>query len=141
MRTSTTSSPSECRRTASSTENTILPDAAPGEAGTAIVSGHRDTHFAVLQELIPGDALFVEGRDGRVLRYVVDELVVADSRTTQVGATDDASTLILITCWPFDALHPGGPLRYVVSARASQEAHPWGTHPQRSAVDSLRAAG
>jgi hypothetical protein len=29
---------------------------------------------------------------------------------------------VLVTCYPFDALRPGGPLRYVVAAEASAEA-------------------
>jgi sortase A len=94
--------------------------ALPGTFGTAIVNGHRDTHFAVLRELESGDELLVERRDGRLVRYVVDELAVADSRTAQVRAPDDASALVLITCWPFDALRPGGPMRYVVTARAGE---------------------
>jgi hypothetical protein len=28
----------------------------------------------------------------------------------------------LVTCYPFDAIAPGGPLRYVVSAEAEAEA-------------------
>jgi sortase A len=28
-------------------------------------------------------------------------------------------TLTLVTCYPFDAIDPGGPLRYVVVAEAS----------------------
>ena len=30
----------------------------------------------------------------------------------------DVPTLTLVTCWPFDAINPGGPLRYVVVAEA-----------------------
>jgi sortase A len=35
-----------------------------------------------------------------------------------------ATALVLLTCWPFDALVPGGPLRYVVTGRASDEQGP-----------------
>ena len=30
--------------------------------------------------------------------------------------------LTLVTCWPFDAVAPGGPLRYVVVAEADGES-------------------
>jgi hypothetical protein len=34
---------------------------------------------------------------------------------TAAGA-DDAPRLTLVTCYPFDAIQPGGPLRFVVTA-------------------------
>jgi len=37
----------------------------PGEAGNAVVTGHRDTHFAFLRRLRLGDVLEVERPDGR----------------------------------------------------------------------------
>lgn len=88
----------------------------PGEAGNSVVTGHRDTHFAFLQWLRTGDAVVVEGRDGQRRRYAVSGTFVVDHRDTWV--TDDTSDtrLTLVTCYPFDAIRPGGPLRYVVSA-------------------------
>jgi sortase A len=90
--------------------------ALPGTAGTAIISGHRDTHFAVLRELAVGDALRVERSDGVTVRYRVSEVAVVDARTDSLRAPPDRAALVLVTCWPFDALSPGGPLRYVVTA-------------------------
>lgn len=87
---------------------------APGDPGTVVVSGHRDTHFSFLRELRVGDELNLEGaRLGR--RYRVISTRVADTRQEAIALeADDA--LLLVTCWPFDALAPGGPLRYVVRA-------------------------
>jgi sortase A len=92
--------------------------ARPGESGNAVVSGHRDTHFAFLRRLREGDAVLVERRDGQVRHYVVSGARVVDRRDRWVasGAFDD-TRLTLVTCYPFDALRPGGPLRYVVTAR------------------------
>ena len=92
--------------------------AQPGMPGTAIVSGHRDTHFAFLRRLRPGEAIVVEtpGRAPRVFR--VRDAVVVDSRTAAITG-DDTPALVLLTCYPFDAVVPGGPLRYVVAAEAS----------------------
>jgi sortase A len=42
---------------------------------------------------------------------------VVDSRTAVIRSEDRAAGLILMTCYPFDAVVPGGPLRYVVTAR------------------------
>jgi sortase A len=92
--------------------------AAPGDVGTAIVSGHRDTHFAVLQELRRGDEVRIERPDGAVIRYWIDDLRVADSRTARIRAPTTGRALVLTTCWPFHALTPGGPLRYIATARS-----------------------
>jgi len=89
----------------------------PGEEGNAVVSGHRDTHFAFLARLQAGDELAVQRRDGRWRRYIVTGAEVVDRGETRlVGASGD-TRLTLVTCYPFGALRPGGPLRYVVTAR------------------------
>ena len=40
------------------------------------------------------------------------------SRTAVIRSEDQTAGVILMTCYPFDAVVPGGPLRYVVTARA-----------------------
>lgn len=91
--------------------------AAPGAAGTSIISGHRDTNFEFLQHLSTDDVIEIESR-GRLLRYRISALQVIDTRTTRVAAREgaDASTLLLVTCYPFDGWVAGGPLRYVIEA-------------------------
>lgn len=101
----------------------------PGEAGNAVVSGHRDTHFAVLRRLRTGDVVVVERRSGRRRRYVVSGTVVVDRRDTWVGEDTGDTRLTLVTCYPFDAIRPGGPLRYVVWAVASPEGRAAPVHP------------
>jgi sortase A len=93
--------------------------AAPGAPGTAIVTGHRDTHFRFLEHMKPGDELLVELPGGRPRRLRIEEVSVVDARTAVIRSEDRAAGLILMTCYPFDAVVPGGPLRYVVTARAS----------------------
>ena len=87
-------------------------------AGTAIVTGHRDTHFRFLERVKPGDEVLVELPGGRPTRLTIEEVSVVDSRTAMIRSEDQAAGLILMTCYPFDAVVPGGPLRYVVTARA-----------------------
>lgn len=91
--------------------------ATPAGVGTTVISGHRDTHFAWLGDLIAGDVVSIEARD-RTLDYVVasTRIVDADRERIDPGAMSDG-TLLLVTCWPFDAVVAGGPLRYVVTAR------------------------
>jgi sortase A len=94
----------------------LAGNARPGESGAIVVSGHRDTHFQFLQHLQEDDLLYVEWPTGHRMSYTVQELAVVDSRHTRLVHHDDTEALILTTCFPFDAIVPGGPLRYVVRA-------------------------
>lgn len=96
----------------------VAGTALPGRPGNAVLGGHRDTHFAFLRELRPGDAILVERPDRGVLRYAVSGARVVDRRETGVAADRGDTRLTLVTCYPFDAIRPGGPLRYVVTALA-----------------------
>ena len=96
----------------------VAGSAAPGARGNAIVTGHRDTHFAFLRDVKRGDAIEVETTDGAVRRYRVERTLVADKAALKLPADGRATTLALVTCYPFDAVDPGTPLRYAVVARA-----------------------
>lgn len=93
---------------------------APGTEGNTILSGHRDTHFAFLEELRPGDELVLETRRGD-RRYRVSSSQIIDSRTHSLVARSEGSELTLVTCFPFRAVMPGGSLRYVVVASGFAE--------------------
>jgi sortase A len=90
----------------------------PGEAGNSAIGGHRDTHLAFLRALEVGAEIVVERPDGTRRRYRVDWTSVLDQREVWVLKNEGPTRLTLITCYPFDALRAGGPLRYVVTARA-----------------------
>lgn len=92
----------------------------PGRAGVAVIAGHRDTHFRFLRDVQAGDEIVVEAPGSRRARFRVRERAVVDARTAVLAGADDARELVLITCYPFDALRPGGPLRYVVLAEAER---------------------
>jgi sortase A len=106
--------------------------AAPGEEGNTVLVGHRDTHFRFLSELEPGDDLGIETADGRRYRYRVTGTAVVDSRRDGISLDAAQDRLTLITCYPFDAVRPGGPLRYVVMAtrRDADPATPGGGPPR-----------
>lgn len=89
--------------------------ATPGGRGLSVVSAHRDTHFSFLRDLRVGDQIEIDNADGsQVLR--VTSMRVADSNHEQIGVESDIDALLLVTCYPFDALNAGGPLRFVVAA-------------------------
>ncbi|RDH81786.1 MAG: class GN sortase [endosymbiont of Seepiophila jonesi] len=94
----------------------IENSARPGSAGKSIISGHRDTHFRFLQQLKKGDQLVIERPDRGLVHYAVLQQSVHHETETGVLLPDMRNQLLLITCYPFDALVPGGPLRYVVTA-------------------------
>ena len=93
--------------------------AQPGDAGNAVITAHRDTHFRFLQDLAAGDALLVERVDGGTRHFRIRASYVADYRELRLPRDTAVPTLTLVTCYPFDALNPGGPLRYVVVAEAA----------------------
>jgi len=93
--------------------------AKPGTRGNAVVTGHRDTHFAFLRHLQRGEPLVVEAADGTTRRYRVERAFVADRSALALPADERASTLALVTCYPFDAIDPGTRMRYVVVARSA----------------------
>ena len=41
---------------------------------------------------------------------------VVDARTAVIDRAPDAAGLVLVTCYPFGAVRPGGPLRWIVAA-------------------------
>lgn len=97
---------------------------APGEniearntyEGARIISGHRDTHFRFLKDIELGDHFVLHDLKG-VQAYRVVEASIVDSKTTGLYPEAYPSSLMLVTCYPFDAISAGGDLRYVVLAQ------------------------
>jgi sortase A len=83
-----------------------------------VIAGHRDTHFRFLRDVQAGDEIVVETPGRPRARFRVRERAVVDARTAVLAGADDTRELVLVTCYPFDALRPGGPLRYLVLAEA-----------------------
>lgn len=88
----------------------------PGEPGNSIIAGHRDTHFRFLQHLATGETLRIERPGGRGHLFRVVGIDVLDARRGSILLDTNIPTLSLVTCYPFDAANPGGPLRFVVTA-------------------------
>lgn len=88
----------------------------PGEPGNSMVGGHRDTHLAFLGKLAPGDEILIERADGRVVAYHVGHAQVLDRTEVWIASQHGPARLTLVTCYPLDAWHAGGDLRYAVVA-------------------------
>jgi len=91
--------------------------AKPGKQGVAVISGHRDTHFKILKDTKIGDLIEVVTPQGETVNYQVETMDVVDSRVATIKKEQSGQALVLVTCYPFDAVTAGGPLRYVVIAR------------------------
>lgn len=91
----------------------------PGSAGLSVVSGHRDTSFRFLADVVPGTMVRMQRTDGIWVDYIVREINVVDERTARLPLIGNGPPqLALTTCYPFDAVMPGGPLRLIVLAEA-----------------------
>jgi sortase A len=88
----------------------------PGEPGLSMIAGHRDTHFRILRRLSGGETIVLD-HAGRTLHYRVERTLVVDARPGTLPGELPGRGLLLVTCFPFDAVHAGGPLRFVVVAR------------------------
>jgi sortase A len=95
----------------------VSASALPGESGNVVIAGHRDTHFQFLKDVRRGELLRMESAAGSDYWYEVIDIDIVDSRTGSLLLDTDTAILSLVTCYPFDARDPGGPMRYVVTAR------------------------
>ena len=92
-----------------------LPGSAfPGERGNAIISAHRDRHFARLGEIHMGDTVVTESGAHRA-RWIVIARRVIDADAPALFRTKDP-TLTLTTCWPI-RYTGSAPERLLVTAK------------------------
>jgi sortase A len=87
---------------------------APGEVGTTIIAGHKNTHFSFLQHLSTDDVIRIQNRSGRWYRYRIVGMHVVNSKTSTIPVQYQRDEIVLTTCYPFGPGHWDSPLRYVV---------------------------
>lgn len=95
----------------------LSASALPGEIGNTVIAGHRDTHFSFLRDVEIGELLVIETVSGEKHLYEIFDIDVVDSRRSSLLLDTDTAILSLVTCYPFEAIDPGGPMRYVVTAK------------------------
>jgi sortase A len=89
--------------------------AMPGSAGVGVIAGHRDTHFRALADLAVGERFTVELADGARLVYEITSIDVVDAERSALRLDAAESVVVLVTCYPFDAVAAGGNFRYLVT--------------------------
>lgn len=70
----------------------------PGDSGNAIISAHRDRHFATLGELSIGDTVYTQTPSGRTTWIVTRRRVVRANTPALFASVEPLLTLT--TCWP-----------------------------------------
>lgn len=88
----------------------------PGDAGNAVLAGHRDTHFRFVQALELHDRFSITLPGESPVWFEVTDSAIVDSRETDLRLDGEDSMVSLVTCYPFDAIQANGPLRFVVVA-------------------------
>lgn len=88
----------------------------PGSPGNCILAGARDTSFAFLQKLQPGDTVNIQAVNGRSYDFTVTAAQVREKREVYPEKSD-SPRLTLISCYPFDGMQSETSQRYVVFAR------------------------
>ena len=89
--------------------------------GVKLISGHRDTHFSKLQNIAISDVIHIKTPAGSK-QYKVSDMKVVDARTYAVDTTKDNYDLVLATCYPFNAIDPGGYERFIVQAKETNRS-------------------
>ncbi|HFC30949.1 MAG TPA: class GN sortase [Oceanospirillales bacterium] len=87
----------------------------PEDNKSMIIAGHRDSHFSYLKHVIQGDEIIVK-TTSHSYHYIISKIAIIDS-TKQKLNIHNQKELILVTCYPFDAINSGGKLRYVIFAQ------------------------
>lgn len=96
----------------------MAASAQPGDRGVAVFAAHRDTHFAFLKEVKPGDTVQVETANGARTFTITHSEIVRWDQSGIVPNDNGPPRIALVTCWPLDSKTPG-PMRYVVWAELS----------------------
>ncbi|RLA02798.1 MAG: hypothetical protein DRQ47_06305, partial [Gammaproteobacteria bacterium] len=84
--------------------------------GHTIISAHRDTHFAILEQVQKEDILTIETISNKKIYYKINAIRIVDTRSEPLVLEQENGLLTLITCYPFNAINGGSPLRYRVDA-------------------------
>ncbi len=102
--------------------------AMPGENGNVVITGHRDTFFRHIYELVKGDQIQVR-RNGKTFTYeVTGKKIVMPDDVSVLRPTQDPR-LTLITCYPTYYIGPA-PKRLVVFSRLVESTDDLPQHRQ-----------
>jgi len=90
----------------------------PGGLGHVVIAGHRDTHFALLEQIEINHEIVLTNYQDESIKYRVVDLSIIDVNEEEIQIEQNTDLLTLITCYPFNTLIPNGPLRLLVTAES-----------------------
>lgn len=90
-------------------DNGILP----GENGTVIILGHRETTFGFLENIKENDKIEIETL-GRTYTYKVNKTFITKPDDKKILENKKGKNLTLVTCYPFKYVGPA-PERFIVN--------------------------
>ena len=86
--------------------------------GPIILAGHRDSHMQFMSKLNIGDKIELMMTDGVLKTYEISKLDITDKPELKISNISiNHDSLILTTCWPFNASKSGSQ-RYIVLAKS-----------------------
>ena len=81
-----------------------------------VVAGHRDSHFAFLEDVLMKDVISMTDQYGKSQLYQVEAIDIVDASSGELPILANDSSLILITCYPFESIGSDANERYVITA-------------------------
>jgi sortase A len=95
----------------------IAPFNQTNSAKPFVVAGHRDSHFAFLEDILMKDVISMTDQQGQSQLYQVEAIDIVDASSGQLPVLANDSSLILITCYPFNGIGNDANERYVITAK------------------------
>ena len=89
----------------------------PHEQKVTIISSHRDSHGFFIKKLQLGEEIKLQDQYKKWHSYIIDDLLIINVQEENITIKINDQHLLLVTCYPFDAILSGTPYRYVVSAK------------------------
>jgi sortase A len=96
----------------------------PGQPGISVIAAHKNTHFNFLKDLRKGDTISITRADGHHYSFIMSEAKIVhkdQSGIPQIAKAGSRAQIALVTCYPFDKISFGGPMRYVVYAALPEQ--------------------
>ena len=94
----------------------IAPFNQPAAIKPFVVAGHRDSHFAFLEDIAIKDIVSLVDARGKMQHYQVESIDIVDATIGQFPLVADERSLVLITCYPFKGITNSADERYVITA-------------------------
>jgi len=89
----------------------------PQEKKFTIISSHRDSHGIFIKKLQLGEKIKIQDADNQWYTYIIDDFLIINVQKEKITMDRNEDRLFLITCYPFNIINFGTPIRYIVSAK------------------------